>query len=64
MASGSPEIWESIISDNRSEILSALKDYRADLDALISNIENCDSAAVSAHLRAAKKYRDELQNTL
>ena len=64
VASGSPEIWESIISDNRSEILPALKDYRADLDALISNIENCDSAAVAAHLRAAKKYRDELQNTL
>lgn len=63
VASGSPEIWESIIADNRSEILAALKDYRSDLDELIKNIETCNSGAVSAHLWAAKKYRDELQNT-
>ncbi len=61
VASGSPEIWESIIADNRPEILAALKDYRDDLNALIANIEDGDFCAVSERLRAAKKYRDELQ---
>jgi len=64
VASGSPAVWDSIIADNRDEILNALKSYEKDLHTLIAQIESSDSEAIAKHLRAAKKYRDELQNTL
>ena len=60
VASGSPEMWDSIVSDNRAEIVSALKSYASDLDSLISCIESGDSEAVGQRLRLAKKYRDKL----
>ena len=61
VASGSPDIWESIIPDNRGEILAALKEYRASLDSLISAVETLDKPVISKRLRDAKAYRDGLK---
>ncbi len=60
VASGSPDIWDSIVFDNQDEILSALKDYSRSLNELIEQIENCDKQSVGLRLRVAKKFRDGL----
>ena len=62
MASGSPEMWDSICADNKIQILSALKDFSADLQKLISALENSDTEYVGQILRKAKNYRDALGN--
>lgn len=60
VASGSPQIWESIIADNSAEILSTLKEYSARLNALISEIELGDVKKIAAGLKKAKTFRDKL----
>ncbi len=60
VASGSPDIWDSIIADNKAEILSALKDYSNSLNVLISQIDSGDKASISERLRSAKTFRDGL----
>ena len=62
VASGSPEMWDSICADNKIQILSALKDFSADLQKLISALENSDTEYVGQILRKAKNYRDALGN--
>ncbi len=60
VASGSPDIWDSIVADNKDEILAAVKDCAKSLNALVENLENADFAAVARRLREAKKFRDGL----
>lgn len=60
VASGSPQIWESIVADNREEILSALGDFSSRLDALIGAIKSGDKGGVSSALKKAKAFRDKL----
>lgn len=60
ISSGNPEIWDCIIADNRTEILSALKNFSTELNAIIQAIENKDSEKVGQFLRNAKTYRDRL----
>lgn len=60
VASGSPRIWESIVADNRGEILSALGDFSSRLGAMIAAIKSGDRAGVSSALEKAKAFRDKL----
>lgn len=60
VASGSPAVWDSIVADNREQIVKALKNYSANLDTLIENIESADSEKIAKFLRRAKAYRDQL----
>ena len=60
ISSGNPEIWDSIIADNKSEILRALKHFQADIGAFIAALEKSDFCAVAKMLRDAKAYRDKL----
>jgi len=60
VASGSPQIWESIITDNRAEILSALGEFSERLGRLVKVIESSDMQAVSEILKKAKSFRDKL----
>lgn len=60
VASGSPQIWESIITDNRGEILSALGEFSERLGRLVKAIEASDMQAVSEILKKAKSFRDKL----
>lgn len=60
ISSGNPEIWDSIIADNRAEILNALKHFSEKLSATIADIESGDSEKIGKMLRTAKAYRDKL----
>jgi len=60
VASGSPDIWDSIIADNKTEILLALKDYVNSLNELIMQIGSDDKASIALRLRLAKTFRDGL----
>lgn len=61
VASGSPDIWDSIIADNKAEILSALRDYSRSLDNLIAQISDDDKDSIALRLRVAKIFRDGLK---
>ncbi len=61
VSSGNPGIWDSIIGDNRDEILKALKIFSGCLSETIRDIESSDSESVGRLLREAKSYRDKLQ---
>ncbi len=60
VASGSPDIWDSIVADNKTEILSALKDYANSLNELITQLGSDDNASIALRLRLAKTFRDGL----
>lgn len=60
ISSGNPEIWDSIIADNQSEILKSLKLFKGELENIIGAVENRDSEKIGDMLRTAKKYRDKL----
>ena len=60
VASGSPEIWDSIISDNKKEIVDALKSYAANFNEMLEALERGDMKIIGEMLRKAKDYRDKL----
>ncbi len=60
ISSGNPEIWDSIIADNRCEILKVLKNFSSYLSEITDAIECGDSAKIGDFLRNAKQYRDKL----
>ena len=60
ISSGNPEIWDSIIADNRAKILKALRHFSAKLSETIADIESGDSEKIGGMLRTAKTYRDKL----
>lgn len=60
VSSGSPAIWDSIVADNRVEILSALCAYKAKLDSLIEIVKAEDAVRLAEFLRSAKTFRDRL----
>ncbi len=62
VASGSPEMWDSICADNSEQILKALKDYSENLNKLIDAFEKSDADFIARRLRKAKQYRDGLDN--
>ncbi len=59
IASGDPELWTGIISQNRTEALAALSELQAGLDRLIQVIEQSDDNALHAILDQAKSLRDQ-----
>lgn len=60
VASGSVQIWESIVADNRAEILSTLTEFSEKLGSLIEAIKADDKPAVAEILKKAKSFRDKL----
>ena len=60
VASGSAQIWESIVADNRAEILSTLTEFSEKLGSLIEAIKADDKPAVAEILKKAKSFRDKL----
>lgn len=62
VASGSPQIWESIITDNRAEILPALGEFSERLGRLVKAIESSDMQAVSEILKRQNRLGTSSKN--
>lgn len=58
VASGDPELWTGIISQNREEVAAALQDARTALAELLDAVESHDDKALLRLLREAKLLRD------
>jgi prephenate dehydrogenase len=58
VASGDPDLWAGIISQNRAEVTAALKDARTALAELLDAVESHDDKALLRLLREAKLLRD------
>lgn len=60
VSSGNPEVWLSIVRDNKNEILKALKEYLSFASDLQKAVENSDDALILKFLEEAKTFRDAL----
>jgi prephenate dehydrogenase len=60
VASGSPELWTSILGLNRSEISRALGNLTDILQSMKTALEKNDTAAVQAFLELSAKHRAEI----
>ena len=58
IASGNPELWTGIISQNRAEILAALQDAHDVAGELLAVIRNGDEHALHRLLHEAQSLRD------
>lgn len=62
IASGSPEIWKSIIEQNREEILRAIKDFENELQPFKAAVANNQVFEILNYLERGKAYRDSLRH--
>ena len=60
IAAGPTAMWAEILLGNRDEILSGLKEFRTDLQALEKALESRDAAALTKFLEDAAKIRRSL----
>jgi prephenate dehydrogenase len=61
VASGNPEMWAEILSENRAALLDPLRETIADLGAILGHLENAGQEPVRQWLAAAKHQRDLLK---
>ncbi len=61
IASGSPELWQEIISQNGTEILKSLDQFQKEIDAFKETIVNEDTAKTIEFLARGKEFRDSIQ---
>ena len=57
IAASSPEMWRDICLANRVALLAELADYRAELDRLISQIDQGEGAVLSERFALARQVR-------
>jgi prephenate dehydrogenase len=57
IAGSSPELWRTILDQNRSEVLTALQGYQAELAKLEKALSEKDWNTVTAVLTRGKEYR-------
>lgn len=60
IASGSPEIWRDICLTNRTAILDAVRDARAEIDGFLSALDASDEEALNRFFAGAKETRDAI----
>ena len=61
VASGNPDMWAEIVTENRAALLAPLRETIADLNTILSLLENGDQQATLQWLAEAKQPRDTLQ---
>ncbi len=61
VASGNPEMWAEILTENRASIADPLREMIADLQGVLAMLESSDQAAALQWLAAAKQQRDSLR---
>jgi prephenate dehydrogenase len=57
IAGSDPELWRTILAQNRPEVLAALDTYLSELQGLRAALAGGDLAAVSAVLERGRAYR-------
>ena len=62
VAGGNPEIWKSIISTNKDEIVCALSDYAEKLGQFIEALKASDFEKTTAVLEAGRLFRNSLDS--
>jgi prephenate dehydrogenase len=61
VASGNPEMWAEILTENREALLGPIRETLADLAGILAILEAGDQEATRQWLAAAKHQRDLLQ---
>lgn len=61
VASGTPEMWAEIVTENRAALLDPLRETIADLSTILKLLEKGDQQAAQQWLAEAKEPRDALQ---
>jgi prephenate dehydrogenase len=61
VASGNPDMWAEIVTENRAALLDPLRETIADLNTILKLLENGDQQATLQWLAEAKQPRDKLQ---
>ncbi len=60
VASGNPDMWAEILTENRAALLGPLRETLADLGAFLTLLESADQEAARQWLVTAKDRRDHL----
>ena len=60
VAASDPDLWTGILSENRVEVVAALREMSGLLDSLAGNLEKHDSAEILAFLKSAREHRSNL----
>ena len=61
IAASDPQLWRTILDQNRDEVLRALRHYQDELQSLHAAISNRDWLDVVARLERGKAYRDQFR---
>lgn len=60
IAAGDPQLWHSIITQNREEILQALSGFEQEIDRLRAAMHNNNTFDIMHTLTRGKQYRDRI----
>jgi prephenate dehydrogenase len=61
IAGSDPQLWRTILEQNRDEVLRALRAYEDELHSFRSALSNRDYPAVIAHLERGQSYRRQFR---
>ena len=61
IAASDPQLWRTILEQNRDELLRALRQFQDELQAMQASIANRDWLDVVARLERGKAYRDQFR---
>jgi prephenate dehydrogenase len=61
VASGNPEMWAEILIENRAALIDPIRETIADLNDVLTRLENGDQKTTRQWLNEAKQQRDPLQ---
>lgn len=61
IAASDPQLWRSILEQNRDEVLRALRQYQDELQAFQTALANRDYVDVVARLERGKAYREQFR---
>jgi len=61
IAASDPQLWRTILEQNRDEVLRALRQYQDELQSLHAAVSNRDWLEVVARLERGKAYREQFR---
>jgi len=61
IAGSDPQLWRTILEQNRDEVLRALREFEDELHGFQAALANRDYAEVLARLERGKAYRDQVR---